>query len=81
MHGVQIVGRSRHEVAGAALLVVRQRQLEQVGKIRGADVVFDAVGGAAQEHPHGVAAQGHAEGVGEDGEDVRFDLCKGGVRR
>ena len=81
MHRVQIVSRPRHQVAGAALLVVRQRQFEQVGKIRGADVVFNAIGGAAQQQPHGVAAQGHAQGVGEDVEDVGCHLLGGRLRR
>jgi hypothetical protein len=47
-HRVEIVGRARHQVAGAVRLEIRQRQLLQVREEVVAHVVLDVAGGADQ---------------------------------
>ena len=74
--GVEIVGRPRHQVAGAVALVVGQGQGQQVGEVGGADVVLDADGGPAQEAAHAVVGRGHHHGEAEDPGDVEVDAAE-----
>ena len=76
-HGVEIVGRARHQVAGPPRLVVGERHLLQPREERVADVVLDVARGADEDVPHQVAEHRADAGDAEQHARVEGELAPG----
>ena len=79
-HGVQIVGRARHQVARAPRLVVGERHLLEALEERIAQVVLDVARRTDQDPPHQEAEHRADQGDPEQKSRVHRELLPGDPR-